>query len=84
VPSKSVKKAAKGSARELFGRALRTARKTSKLTQEAVAFSAGMHPTYLADVERGDRNIALDNAEKLAAAVGLPLWKMLEPPDELP
>jgi hypothetical protein len=40
-----------------------------------------MHATYLADVERGDRNIALDNAERLAAAVGLPLWKMLEPPD---
>jgi transcriptional regulator with XRE-family HTH domain len=82
VPSKSVNKAHKGSARELFGSALKRVRKESGLTQEALAHLADMHPTYIADVERGDRNLALDNAEALAAAVGLPLWKMLEPQED--
>jgi ribosome-binding protein aMBF1 (putative translation factor) len=82
MPSKSFKKARKDSAREWFGSALRRARKESGLTQEALAHLADMHPTYIADIERGDRNLALDNAEALAAAVGLPLWKMLEPPED--
>jgi transcriptional regulator with XRE-family HTH domain len=81
VPSASNNKAGKGTARALFAQNLRTARKQSGLTQEKLAELADMHPTYIADVERGDRNVALDNAEALAAAVGLPLWKMLEPSD---
>ena len=37
-----------------------------------------MHRTYVGSVERAERNVSIDNMEKLAKAVGLPLSKMLE------
>jgi transcriptional regulator with XRE-family HTH domain len=49
------------------------------LSQEALADLAEIHRTYVGQVERGERNIAVDNMERLADAVGLPLWEMLRP-----
>jgi len=43
-----------------------------------LADRAGMHRTYVGQVESGQRNVALDNLEKLADAVGVPLWQMLK------
>jgi len=66
------------SARERFGVALRQARLRLELSQEELADRAGMHRTYVGQVESGQRNVAIDNLEKLADAVGLPLWEMLK------
>ncbi|OIQ78913.1 anaerobic benzoate catabolism transcriptional regulator [mine drainage metagenome] len=60
-----------------FGIKLRLAREGLQLSQELLADMAGMHRTYIGQVERGERNISVDNMEKLAAAVNLPLWEML-------
>lgn len=65
-------------ARERFGIALRQARLRLELSQEELAARAGMHRTYVGQVESGQRNVAIDNLEKLADAVGLPLWEMLK------
>ena len=54
-----------------FGAALRKARKKSGLTQEALAEKADLHPTYISDVERGERNISLENIVALANALGV-------------
>jgi transcriptional regulator with XRE-family HTH domain len=62
-----------------FGIVLRDARERLTLSQEALAEIAGLHRTYIGQVERGERNISVDNMEKLAAAVGLNLWEMLRP-----
>jgi hypothetical protein len=43
------------SARQL-GRAIRGLRRTRGFTIEALAFAAGLHPTYLSGIERGERN----------------------------
>lgn len=66
-------------AKVLFGLRLRLAREDLQLSQELLADMAGMHRTYIGQVERGERNISVGNMEKLAEAVNLPLWEMLKP-----
>ena len=40
---------------------------------------AGLHRTYIGQVERGERNISVDSMERLADAIGAELWAMLKP-----
>lgn len=63
----------------LFGARFRLAREALGLSQEQAAEIAGLHRTYIGQVERGERNISIDNLEKLAAAINQPLWEMLRP-----
>jgi transcriptional regulator with XRE-family HTH domain len=70
------RKAAKPDIRERFGFAVRSQRETLGLTQEELAEKAGIHRTYLADIERGKRNLALINIERLAAALSLSLSEL--------
>jgi transcriptional regulator with XRE-family HTH domain len=43
---------------------------------------AGIHRTYIGDVERGTRNIALINMDRIAKALGLPLSRILRAMEE--
>jgi len=54
---------------ERFGTAVKFRREELGLTQEDLAEKAGIHRTYLSDIERGTRNLSLINIEKLAAAL---------------
>lgn len=49
------------------------------LSQEALAERADIHRTYVAQVESGRRNVAVNNMERLAQAVEMELWEMLRP-----
>ncbi len=73
------KPSAKQAAKVRFGLRLRAAREALQVSQESLAENAGLHRTYIVQVERGERNISVDNMEKLADAVDLPLWEMLRP-----
>jgi transcriptional regulator with XRE-family HTH domain len=54
-----------------FGQTVRSKRKLRKLSQEQLAALAGVHRTYLADVERGSRNLSINNVWKIAKALDL-------------
>ncbi len=70
-------------AKALFGQRLRAARVEIALSQEELADQAELHRTYIGQVERGERNISVDNMEKLAEAVGQDLWRMLQPEERV-
>ena len=65
------KRHAKPDVRERFGSAVKFRREELGLTQEGLAEKAGIHRTYLSDVERGTRNVSLVNIEKLAASLAI-------------
>jgi transcriptional regulator with XRE-family HTH domain len=52
------------------------------LSQEELAHRAGLHRTYVGAVERGERNITLMSAQRLAEALGVTLDQCLRPLDE--
>lgn len=47
-------------------------------SQEALAFEAGLHRTFIAHVERQARNISIDNIERIAAALGVHVADLLQ------
>jgi transcriptional regulator with XRE-family HTH domain len=59
-----------------FGFALKVRREAIGLTQEAFAEKAGIHRTYISDVERGTRNISLVNIERIAAALSIKMSEL--------
>lgn len=66
------------SARKIFAENLRKARKEKNLSQEDLAELAELHRTYIGSVERGERNISIDNMERLARALGVTIQFLLE------
>lgn len=57
--------------RRAFGDRVREARSKVGLSQEGLAHKAELHRTYIGSVERGERNISLDNIYRLADALGV-------------
>jgi transcriptional regulator with XRE-family HTH domain len=60
-----------------FGLAVRRLRESKGLSQEALAELADIHRTYIGDVERGTRNIALVNMTQIAKALSVPLSRLI-------
>ena len=64
---------AKEKAQQLFGLALRGFREERGVTQELLAEWAELHTTYVGSVERGERNVSLNNITRLAYALKIPV-----------
>ena len=64
--------------REVFGHNLRRHREALGISQEDLAEKAGLHRTYIGSGERGERNVSIDNMDRLAAAIGSTIQKLLE------
>jgi len=60
-----------------FGEKLRKVRQRVGLSQERLAELAGLHRTYVSSVERGQRNISLENVERLADALGITMAELM-------
>lgn len=64
-------------ARLTFAANLRATREGLGLSQEALASLAGLHRTYVSSVERGERNVSIDNMQRLADALGIALSELV-------
>jgi transcriptional regulator with XRE-family HTH domain len=60
-----------------FGENLKALREGKELSQEAIAFNAGLSRSYYAEVELGKRNISLINITKIAVALDTELDALL-------
>ena len=67
----------KESARLRFASNLRARRKALGISQEELADLAGLHRTYVGSIERGERNVSIDNIERLADALHLDVTDLL-------
>lgn len=63
-------------ARELFARRVRELRIERGLSQDELADAAGLHRTYIGTVERGEQSIGVDNVEKIAKALKVPIMEL--------
>jgi two-component system, response regulator len=73
----------KNDVKKHFGAAIRLRRDHLGISQEELAGRAGLHRTYISDVERGARNVSLESICRLAAALEVPLSVLFARVEEL-
>ena len=65
-----------------FGRAVRKFRTAKGISQERLADDARIHRTYIGGIERGERNPTLTMIFRLAGALEVPVYRLLEQAEE--
>ena len=64
--------------KQAIGRRVRQLRQERKLSQESLAFSAGLDRTYISSVEMGKRNISILNIYKIARALNIRVRELFD------
>lgn len=64
--------------RKKLGENIRGRRTALGISQEALAALAGLHRTYVSSVERGERNVSIDNIVKIAMVLECTPGQLLE------
>ena len=66
-----------------LGRRIRAERTAKKMTQEELAECAGLHPTYIGQVERGEKSLTVASLEKIVEGLEISfsdLFENIRPP----
>ena len=63
---------------ERFGERVRRLRQAKGWSQEKFAHQCGLDRTYIGGIERGERNVALRNIERLADALGISISQLMK------
>lgn len=66
-----------------LGNRIRSYRKHMHLSQEGLAELCDFHPTYIGQLERGEKNATLESINKISHGLGIPLNKLLEDIDTI-
>jgi len=56
---------------------MRELRQEKGWSQEELADACGLHRTYIGDIERQQRNVSIDNIERIASALGVSISELL-------
>lgn len=59
-----------------LGQAVRALRTEAGYSQESFADACKLHRTYIGSVERGETNISLDNLERIARTLKVPVSRL--------
>lgn len=63
---------------KLIGQRIRNYRTQLGLSQEKLAELSRCHPTYIGQLERGEKNATLESIERVSSAINIPLSKLFE------
>lgn len=63
---------------KILGERIRIYRLKSELSQEALAEKAGLHPTYIGQIERGEKNATIESIEKIVLALDISFETLFE------
>ncbi len=61
-----------------LGQRIRKYRTLKGLSQEKLAELSGCHPTYIGQIERGEKNATIESIERISAALNVSLSKLFE------
>ncbi len=61
-----------------IGQRIRSYRTQQKLSQERLAELSNCHPTYIGQLERGEKNATLESISRVCGALSIPLSKLFE------
>ena len=61
-----------------FGELIKQIRKEKGISQEELGFRSNVHRTYIGMIERGEKNITLENIEKIANGLGVSMKLIFE------
>jgi transcriptional regulator with XRE-family HTH domain len=64
--------------RACLGAAIKSERSARRISQEELAYRAGLHRTYISDVERGTRNLSIETIGRLARALDISVPMLFE------
>ena len=64
---------------KILGERIRAIRKSKDLSQEQLAELAGLHPTYISDVERGKVNASIYSCYAIVSALEIPFSDLVSP-----
>ena len=60
------------------GERIRKIRLAKGLSQEELAFEADLHRAYIGQIERGEKNIGVQNLQKIASALKIKISKLID------
>ena len=63
---------------QIFGEIIRKLRIERKMSQETLAFDADIDRTYISDIEKGERNISIQVAYKVALALQISFSELIK------
>lgn len=64
--------------RETLSKNIKRYRQEQKISQEEFADIVGIHRTYIGSIERCERNVSIDNIEKISKAMGISASDLLK------